>query len=255
MCDVKSWSHPKYTAIKYGPDHSPRFTASVFINDAAFNSPTSCKSMKEAQNKAAEVALMHFISLSSARLVNTSSSPGCECDTPKDGLKMKETSKSKTIIPVEIREAVTKKLPKLKEKQEEHKNSNSIANSEEIEIEDAKLNLTSLSLEEYPQDFGPKLAQGGGASKSKKIGWTDPTGVDDSSLKGEGKLVNTSAEKLVDSKKQKDPEARSFLICNRVRVYTYIPDVSNLPKGSTVLQLSESKWVVVSLDFPNEKSK
>lgn len=76
MCDVKSWSHPKYTAIKYGPDHSPRFTASVFINDAAFNSPTSCKSMKEAQNKAAEVALMHFISLSSARLVNTSSSPG-----------------------------------------------------------------------------------------------------------------------------------------------------------------------------------
>lgn len=29
---------------------------------------------------------------------------GCECDTPKDGLKMKETSKSKTIIPVEIRE-------------------------------------------------------------------------------------------------------------------------------------------------------
>lgn len=46
---------------------------------------------------------------------------------------------------------MTKKLPKLKEKQEEHKNSNSIANSEEIEIEDAKLNLTSMSLEEYPQ--------------------------------------------------------------------------------------------------------
>lgn len=84
LCDVKKWAYPKYSAIKVGADHDPRFTASVFINGVFFDSPTPCKSLKEAQHKAAEVALIHFISVSG------------------DGFKTKDTSKS--ILPAEVGE-------------------------------------------------------------------------------------------------------------------------------------------------------
>ena len=44
----------------------------------------------------------------------------------------------------------------------------------------------------------------------------------------------------------------SYLLCNRVRVYTSLPDIE-FPKGITVLQIGDNKWVAVSLEFPNEE--
>lgn len=44
----------------------------------------------------------------------------------------------------------------------------------------------------------------------------------------------------------------SYLLCNRVRVYTRIPDIA-FPKGITLMPISEDKWVAVSLEFPNEE--
>lgn len=46
----------------------------------------------------------------------------------------------------------------------------------------------------------------------------------------------------------------SYLLCNRVRVYSSFPDIA-FPKGITVLPISENKWVAVSLEFPNEEGK
>lgn len=43
----------------------------------------------------------------------------------------------------------------------------------------------------------------------------------------------------------------SYLLCGRVRVYPYFPDVS-FPTGITVLPISDNKWVAISLEFPNE---
>uniref|UniRef100_A0A803LXI5 DRBM domain-containing protein n=1 Tax=Chenopodium quinoa TaxID=63459 RepID=A0A803LXI5_CHEQI len=229
MCVVKSWTYPKYSVIKDGPDHNPFFTASVFVNGSSFDSPTLCKSVKEAQNKAAEAALIHFISLSSARPY-----------------------------------PVTKTMPEVKQEHQNStsvlvgncsfKNSKSDANQQEKEMEAARLDMNSLSLEEFPQDTGPKLAEGREPkSKSKKHGKINPTEDDGFLIKGEKALA--SADKSSGSEKQKDPEATSFLLCNRVRVYSYVPEIANLPKGVTVLQVCENKWVAVSLDFPNEKGK
>lgn len=41
--------------------------------------------------------------------------------------------------------------------------------------------------------------------------------------------------------------AESYLLCNKVRVYTSMPDVA-LPKGSVVLPIAEGKWTIVSLE-------
>ena len=46
-------------------------------------------------------------------------------------------------------------------------------------------------------------------------------------------------------------ENMSYLLCGRVRVYPFFPDVS-FPKGITVLPVSEDKWMAISLEFPNE---
>uniref|UniRef100_A0A803KRD7 DRBM domain-containing protein n=1 Tax=Chenopodium quinoa TaxID=63459 RepID=A0A803KRD7_CHEQI len=243
MCVVKSWTCPKYSVIKDGPDHNLLFTASVFVNGSSFDSPTFCKSVKEAQNKAAEAALIHFISLSSARPY-----PGNVIS--KDGSKMKETNKS--ILPAESKEG--EKLQFGYGELLIFKNSKSDANKQEKETEAVNLDMKSLSLEEFPQDTGPKLAEGRepkSKSKSKTHGKINPTEDDGSLIQGEKALA--SADKSSGSEKQKDPEVTSFLLCNRVRVYTYVPEIANLPKGVTVLQVCENKWVAVSLDFPNEK--
>ncbi|KAK3036168.1 hypothetical protein RJ639_029905 [Escallonia herrerae] len=54
---------------------------------------------------------------------------------------------------------------------------------------------------------------------------------------------------IADSRVETTMGIKSYLLCNRVRVYTSIPDM-NLPKGSVVLPISDDKWVVVSLEIP-----
>lgn len=46
----------------------------------------------------------------------------------------------------------------------------------------------------------------------------------------------------------------SYLLCNKVRVYPYLPDILSMPKGVTILPISENKWVAVSLEFPDEEA-
>ncbi|KAL5725317.1 hypothetical protein ACHQM5_008473 [Ranunculus cassubicifolius] len=60
ICHQRLWSLPTYSSIKDGPDHYPRFRASVVVNGISFDSSDFCKSSKEAQNEAAKVAFHHF---------------------------------------------------------------------------------------------------------------------------------------------------------------------------------------------------
>lgn len=56
--------------------------------------------------------------------------------------------------------------------------------------------------------------------------------------------ANTSARRTA--------ETKSYLLSNRFRIYTSIPD-EVLPEGTIVLPIAEDKWTVVSLEFLNEK--
>ncbi|KAI0518659.1 hypothetical protein KFK09_006095 [Dendrobium nobile] len=48
---------PSYACIREGPDHAPRFKATVNFNGEAFESPTFCTTLRQAEHAAAEVAL------------------------------------------------------------------------------------------------------------------------------------------------------------------------------------------------------
>lgn len=65
ICHEKLWSLPSYTTSREGPDHNPKFRASVVVNGTTFDSPDFNKSAKEAQNEAAKTAVNHLITTSS----------------------------------------------------------------------------------------------------------------------------------------------------------------------------------------------
>ncbi|XVF57312.1 hypothetical protein PTKIN_Ptkin06aG0195200 [Pterospermum kingtungense] len=48
---------PSYSCIREGPDHAPRFKATVNFNGEVFESPTFCSTLRQAEHAAAEVAL------------------------------------------------------------------------------------------------------------------------------------------------------------------------------------------------------
>ncbi|KAK6135078.1 hypothetical protein DH2020_031141 [Rehmannia glutinosa] len=48
---------PSYACIREGPDHAPRFKASVNFNGEIFESPTYSNTLRQAEHAAAEVAL------------------------------------------------------------------------------------------------------------------------------------------------------------------------------------------------------
>ncbi|XP_038973774.1 double-stranded RNA-binding protein 1-like isoform X3 [Phoenix dactylifera] len=60
LCQQRLWALPEYTSNRDGPDHDPRFQASVTVDGVTFHAPDLSKSSKEAQNKAARVAVEHF---------------------------------------------------------------------------------------------------------------------------------------------------------------------------------------------------
>ncbi|XP_009589989.1 double-stranded RNA-binding protein 1-like isoform X3 [Nicotiana tomentosiformis] len=68
LCHQYGWNLPEYGTEKEGPDHNPRFTATVTVNGFSFASPKDhCRSSKEAQNLAAHIAFAHFTSPKSAQ--------------------------------------------------------------------------------------------------------------------------------------------------------------------------------------------
>ncbi|KAL3523459.1 hypothetical protein ACH5RR_016293 [Cinchona calisaya] len=48
---------PSYTCIREGPDHAPRFKATVNFNGETFESPQCCSTLRQAEHSAAEMAL------------------------------------------------------------------------------------------------------------------------------------------------------------------------------------------------------
>ncbi|KAH6774822.1 hypothetical protein C2S51_013226 [Perilla frutescens var. frutescens] len=47
-------------------------------------------------------------------------------------------------------------------------------------------------------------------------------------------------------------EMKSYLLCNKVRVFTCMPNMA-LPEGVVVLPIGEDRWATVALEFSNEK--
>ncbi|PKA45814.1 Double-stranded RNA-binding protein 1 [Apostasia shenzhenica] len=57
LCSRRMWDSPEYNCSRDGPDHSPRFRASVTVNGQTFDASELSKTLKGAQIKAAQVAV------------------------------------------------------------------------------------------------------------------------------------------------------------------------------------------------------
>ncbi|XP_051142379.1 double-stranded RNA-binding protein 1-like [Andrographis paniculata] len=55
-----------------------------------------------------------------------------------------------------------------------------------------------------------------------------------------------------DSSMERATEMESYLLCNKVRVFTCMPSML-LPKGTVILPITEDKWTIVSLECPCAK--
>ncbi|XP_027924994.1 double-stranded RNA-binding protein 1-like isoform X3 [Vigna unguiculata] len=60
LCQRRSWPLPTYDTTREGPDHDPRFTSTVTVNGASFQTPSPTRNSKSAQNDAAMLAFHHF---------------------------------------------------------------------------------------------------------------------------------------------------------------------------------------------------
>ena len=57
LAQSEGYNLPSYSSIREGPDHAPRFKASVTFNGEVFESPGYSPSLRQAEHAAAEVAL------------------------------------------------------------------------------------------------------------------------------------------------------------------------------------------------------
>lgn len=64
-------------------------------------------------------------------------------------------------------------------------------------------------------------------------------------------LLELSALSISESEKANTPETSSYLLSNKVRVYTSFPNTS-FPEETVVVPVREDRWVAMSLEFPNE---
>lgn len=62
LCQRTLWSLPDYSISREGPDHNPRFKASVTVNGVVFVTANVSRSSKQALNDAAKLAFDHFSS-------------------------------------------------------------------------------------------------------------------------------------------------------------------------------------------------
>ncbi|XP_047338790.1 double-stranded RNA-binding protein 1-like [Impatiens glandulifera] len=60
FCQQNLWKLPEYSNSKDGPDHNSCFTTTITVNGVSFQSSTPCRTIKAAQDSAAEVALNHL---------------------------------------------------------------------------------------------------------------------------------------------------------------------------------------------------
>ncbi|CAH9074586.1 unnamed protein product [Cuscuta europaea] len=64
LCRKHGWKPPEYKSVKEGPDHMPRFTATVVVNGASYTTPHNhSRSSKEATKLAAFVAVKQLTCL------------------------------------------------------------------------------------------------------------------------------------------------------------------------------------------------
>jgi len=103
-----------------------------------------------------------------------------------------------------------------------------------------------------PSPEKPAIVEVIGNQESSSCSEYVPTSLPEGSSSSTWTHNSSSAPTISDSNVRKATRPRSYLLCNRVRVYPCYPDIT-LPNGITVMPISDNQWVAVSLEFPMEQ--
>ena len=103
-----------------------------------------------------------------------------------------------------------------------------------------------------PSPEKPAIVEVIGNQESSSCSEYVPTSSPEGSSSSTWTHNSSSDPTISDSNVRKATRPRSYLLCNRVRVYPCYPDIA-LPNGITVMPISDNQWVAVSLEFPMEQ--
>ncbi|KAJ0021432.1 hypothetical protein Pint_31568 [Pistacia integerrima] len=220
FCQREDLSMPEYKTKKSGASHMPTFFCTVDVEGEVFYGKAG-KSKKVAEIKAAKVAYTALIESGQSQR-NGLSSPTIEVD---------RASKSTCISDL----AVTVDSENLQEKSSV---SSSLVAKYAYNSEGKAALMKSIPcMDDTLSSFHMPTSPEGCSFPSPPMTMTQ--------------LPDVSSLSISNSSVGTPTETRSYLLCNRVRVYTCIPEII-FPNGITLLPISNNQWVAVSLEFPNE---
>ncbi|KAK2640909.1 hypothetical protein Ddye_022672 [Dipteronia dyeriana] len=212
-------SKPVYKTIKSGEPHIPTFSSTVEVEGELFYGKTG-RSKKEAEIKAAKVAYTFLIERGQNRSI---------------GFTSRIVEADGDVKPTLSSEVVT------------------MVNSQNLEH---KCQLVSFPDIKHAEDSKAEIVSADAKTSSDDYCLSPIKTLTDEMTGNQGGSLSsppmTHADCSTPSISDSSVGTRSYLLCNRVRVYPCVPDIS-FPKGITVLQISENRWVAVSLEFPNEQ--
>ncbi|XP_017238811.1 double-stranded RNA-binding protein 1 isoform X2 [Daucus carota subsp. sativus] len=216
LAQSEGFIFPVYKTENSGEPHNPSFISTVEVEGEMFQG-TVAKSKKQAESNAARVAYTAFMERKRSRTANSSSSSSAH-----------ETLEVK-------------------------------AGKQCIQEKDDYEDCPTESLPDYSKYSLQKFIESpASADMDNTTGNSDshfsPESIRLSSTGGQPSSIITppdlSSLTIRSPTLKKSDETESYLLCNRYRVYTRIPDI-DFPKGTILLPIAEDQWVAVSIELPN----
>ncbi|GKU93690.1 hypothetical protein SLEP1_g7263 [Rubroshorea leprosula] len=286
----KNLDSPSYCTQREGPSHKPVFKATVAVGGHTFESPAFFKTLKEAEHAAAKAALMSlyydgihevdsgFYKNLLQELTQKESLSRPVYKTTKSGAshqptflssvevegklfygkagksKKKAQAKAAEVACTILKEDVTIKKPI---NSDHSPDSISIVNPQDNHGDKSQVISSTIKNEEHNEQYQVQEVISGednmvrnkdSPSCSKSVPQASSEGLLSSATPTNPDIF---APSISDTNLQTATGVRSYLLHNRVRVYTSFPNIA-CPKGITVLPIGDNKWVPVSLEFPNE---
>nr|GLL43263.1 double-stranded RNA-binding protein 6-like [Ipomoea trifida] len=258
FCHGKKWAPPRYTCMKDGADHIPQFKASVVVNGLNFDTLAPCKSRKEADNQVAKLAFLYFSSGSGEQKTtethkNPDDNVGINPDSEQQYKKKLQiyAKRMKLGLPTYCvqREGVLDDLifkATVSLSGESFKSLGGYKSAKEAEEDAARVEIDGHVFHGTAA-MSKKQAENNAA----KVAYMSLMGEEDISLESLS-LSSKESDSIVDRSTKGTAEMKTYLLCNRFKVYNHIPDMA-LPKGTILLPIRDGEWVVASLEFPNQK--
>ncbi|CAL5357248.1 unnamed protein product [Camellia sinensis] len=224
LAQKEGFTLPEFQTVKCGLPHKPTFFSNVELEGEIFQGK-GAKSKKLAEQSAAKVACTVFTERKSTRggdLSSSGSSAGEMLKCSPSGLDLLTNANPQQSL---------KPLCSMGSSPAKENEGEEIVSTRDFPVR-TKVSLQDTTIAS-PALLNTEEAQSSSAR---------PPPLDLSALS-----ITAS------NKQKKTEETKSYLLSNRVRVYTCIPNIA-FPEGTVLLPIADCKWVAVSLEFPNEKN-